>query len=78
MQGKHYLYTSGGEFHSDGWFGFQIEFIAGKPGQKVTFADAWISNEDNWKSNEKIKVKTLSIRAQTQSWPWTGIENKQK
>ena len=55
---NHYLYTSRCEFHADGWLGLQVEFIAGKTGQKITFAYAGIPDKHNCKSDDKCDRTT--------------------
>ena len=51
-----YLYASRGEFHADGWLGFQIKFIASKTRQKITFADPGISDQHNcWSEMTSVK-----------------------
>lgn len=49
MNNYTYLEGSSGEFDTDGGFGFQAEFISGKPGKNVGFSNARVSDQHDLK-----------------------------
>ena len=47
-----YLDAPGCKFNSYGWLWFQVELIPSESRQKVTFANARISNQNNWNTKK--------------------------
>lgn len=52
--------AAGGEFHTDGGFGFKAEFISGKTRQEIGFSDARISNQDDLEQVIIIVICSIS------------------
>lgn len=52
-----HLNAASSKLHSYGAFAFQVELVAGETGQKVTFPNTRVSNENNFKKQTKKSVQ---------------------
>jgi hypothetical protein len=61
---RKYLESSGGKLNTYGGFGFQAEFISGKPGKNIGFANTRVPDQHDLK-----QIVILMIHSMTHFFP---------